>query len=133
MKMTVGEYLASLVPGLEMTEAVLRRAAYSPLEVGLQPFELDDDAYPEERPSDFQQRLDYASSTVYYSVLGYFTGGSYSEKMGDVSVSRGATTITMSDRARFKLLADNLRKKYGYEVEEDAATSEMYDLSYLRR
>lgn len=133
MKMTVGEYLGSLVPGLDMAEAVLKRAAYSPLEVGLAPFELTDDAYPEERPEDFQKRLDYAASTVYYSVLGYFTGGGYTEKIGDVSVSRNNVTITMADRQRYKDLADMLRSKHGFEVETDSATSEIFDMSYLRR
>ena len=56
--MTVGEYLSSLVFGLDLTDAVLERSAKSPIEVGLQPFELSDDAYPAERDEDFQKRLD---------------------------------------------------------------------------
>ena len=70
---------------------------------------MDDDVQDLLQDEDFQKRLDYASSTVYYSVLGVFAGGGYSEQVGDVRVSRGGYTITMADRARFQTLADNLR------------------------
>ena len=74
--MTVEAYLRSLVVGLDLDKDVLTRAAYSPIEVGLEPFELSDDAYPTSGiDEDFQKRLDYAASTVYYSVLGVVAGG----------------------------------------------------------
>jgi len=76
-------------------------------------------------------RLDYASSTVYYSVLGVFAGGGYSEQVGDVRASRGGYTITMADRARFKAMGDELRRKWGFDVVEDDSSSEMYDASYM--
>ena len=81
---------------------------------------------------DFQKRLDYASSTIYYSVLGVFAGGGYSEQVGDVRASRGGYTITMADRARFKAMGDALRIKWGFEVEDEDSSSEMYDATYLR-
>lgn len=132
--MTVEEYLRSLVPGLDLQDNVVERCALSPIEIGLEPLELDDevdsDSLSEE---EFQMRLDYASSTVYYSVLGVFAGGGYSEQVGDVRASRGGYTITMADRARFKSMGDALRAKWGFEVEDDESSSEMFDATYLRR
>ena len=132
--MTVEEYLRSLVPGLDLQDSVVARAALSPIEVGLEELELDDDVDADAMAEDeFRMRLDYASSTIYYSVLGVFAGGGYSEQVGDVRASRGGYTITMADRARFKGMGDALRLKWGFEVEEDDSSSEMFDASYLRR
>lgn len=132
--MTVEAYLRSLVVGLELGKDVLERAAYSPIEVGLAPFGLSDEAYPSTGMNEeFQKRLDYASSTVYYSILGVFAGGGFSEQIGDVRVSRGGYTITMADRARFQNLADNLRLKHGFDVEGASQIGGIFDGSYLRR
>lgn len=131
--MTVEEYLRSLVPGLDLQDSVIARAARSPIEVGLDRLEVDEDIDDYDDDQDFQMRLDYASSTIYYSVLGVFAGGGYSEQVGDVRASRGGYTITMADRARFKGMGDALRLKWGFEVEEDDSSSEMFDASYLRR
>jgi len=130
--MTVEEYLRSLVPGLDLQDNVLARAARSPIEVGLERLDLDEDEEDYDDDEDFQKRLDYASSTIYYSVLGVFAGGGYSEQVGDVRASRGGYTITMADRARFKSMGDALRIKWGFEVEDDESSSEMYDASSLR-
>ena len=111
--MTVEEYLRSLVPGLDLQDSVLARAARSPIEVQLERLDLDDDEEDYDGDEDFQKRLDYASSTIYYSVLGVFAGGGYSEQVGDVRASRGGYTITMADRARFKGMGDALRLKWG--------------------
>ena len=131
--MTVEEYLRSLVPGLDLQDNVVERCALSPVEVELDALEMDDevdsDTLAEE---EFRKRLDYASSTIYYSVLGVFAGGGYSEQVGDVRASRGGYTITMADRARFKSMGDALRLKWGFEVEDEESTSEMYDASSLR-
>lgn len=131
--MTVEEYLRSLVPGLDLQDSVLARAARSPIEVQLERLDLDDDEEDYDGDEDFQKRLDYASSTIYYSVLGVFAGGGYSEQVGDVRASRGGYTITMADRARFKAMGDALRAKWGFEVEDDESSSEMFDATYLRR
>ena len=131
--MTVEEYLRSLVPGLDLQDSVVARAARSPIEVQLERLEVDEDIDDYDDDQDFQMRLDYASSTIYYSVLGVFAGGGYSEQVGDVRASRGGYTITMADRARFKGMGDALRLKWGFEVEEDDSSSEMFDASYLRR
>lgn len=130
--MTVEEYLRSLVPGLDLQDNVLARAARSPIEVDLERLDLDDDEEDYDGDEDFQKRLDYASSTIYYSVLGVFAGGGYSEQVGDVRASRGGYTITMADRARFKAMGDALRLKWGFEVEDEESSSEMYDASSLR-
>lgn len=130
--MTVEEYLRSLVPGLDLQDNVVERAALSPVEVGLEALEVDDevdsDSMSEE---DFRMRLDYASSTIFYSVLGVFAGGGYAEQVGDVRASRGGYTITMSDRARFKAMGDDLRAKWGWDVPSDESSSEMFDATYM--
>lgn len=131
--MTVEKYLRSLVFGLDLPIEILERASFSPMEVGLESIELDDDVQDLLQDEDFQKRLDYASSTVYYSVLGVFAGGGYSEQVGDVRVSRGSYTITMADRARFQTLADNLRLKHGFDVEGASEVGGMFDARYLRR
>ena len=131
--MTVEEYLRSLVQGLDLQDSVVARAALSPIEVGLDPLELDDEVDADSlSDEDFHMRLDYASSTIFYSVLGVFAGGGYSEQVGDVRASRGGYTITMADRARFKSMGDALRSKWGFDVEDDASSSEIYDATYLR-
>lgn len=130
--MTVEKYLRSLVFGLDLPIEILERASFSPMEVGLESIELDDDVQDLLQDENFQKRLDYASSTVYYSVLGVFAGGGYSEQVGDVRVSRGGYTITMADRARFQTLADNLRLKHGFDVEGASEVGGMFDARYLR-
>ena len=130
--MTVEKYLRSLVFGLDLPIEILERASFSPMEVGLESIELDDDVQDLLQDEDFQKRLDYASSTVYYSVLGVFAGGGYSEQVGDVRVSRGGYTITMADRARFQTLADNLRLKHGFDIEGASEVGGMFDARYLR-
>ena len=136
--MTVEEYLRSLVPGLDLQDNVVARSARSPKEVDLDPLPLDEDIdyvidpetgekVPREDPDNiYQMRLDYASSTIFYSVLGVFAGG-------DVRASRGGYTITMADRARFKAMGDALRQKWGWETEADEVTTEICDISSLRR
>ena len=131
--MNVEEYLRSLVPGLDLQDNVVERCALSPIEVELEALDLDDEVDADSMSEEeFRKRLDYASSTIYYSVLGVFAGGGYSEQVGDVRASRGGYTITMADRARFKAMGDALRLKWGFEIEEDDSSSEMYDVSSLR-
>lgn len=131
--MTVEAYLKSLVIGIDLRKDVLTRAAYSPIEVGLYPFELEDDAYPTSGiDEEFQKRLDYAASTVYYSILGAFANSGYTEQVGDVRVSHGGCAITMDDRKRFQRLADKLRLKHNFPVENVNESGDMFDARYLR-
>ena len=133
--MTVDGYLRSLVQGLDLQDNVVERAALSPTDVELEPLELDDDVDADSlSEEEFRKRLDYASSTIFYSVLGVFAGGGYSEQVGDVRASRGGYTVTMADRARFKAMGDDLRKKWGFDIiEDDVASAEICDISSLRR
>lgn len=128
--MTVGDYLSSLVFGLDLPGTVLERSAMSPLEVELEPLSLDDTVQLAD--ADFRKRLDYAASTVYYSVLGVFAGGGYSEQVGDVRVSKSDYVVTEQDRKRFKSLADGLRAKHGFDAEDAYDTGGMYDMTHLR-
>lgn len=131
--MTVEAYLKSLVPGLDLPKEVYQRAARSPKEVGLDAVKLDDDIDAFDDVEDFQIRLDYAASTVYYAVLGVFAGGGFTEQYGDTQIRRGGYTITMADRERFKSLADALRRKHGFDTEDDTLeTGGMFDGGYLR-
>lgn len=132
--MTVGDYLRSLVFGLDIPDNVIERCAYSPREVGYAELDVEEDAFPDvdEMPEDFQLRLDYASSTVYYSILSVFTGGGYTERVGDVQVSRNGYTVTQSDRNRYKDLADALRRKHGFAPQDEADDGGMYDVTYSR-
>lgn len=108
-------------------------------EADSEPAEADGDADSEPADADaetdaatlFQMRLDYASSTVYYAVLGVFAGGGFTENHGDVQVRKGGYTITKADRERFKMLADALRRKWGFPTED--TDGGMYDGGYLRR
>ena len=131
--MTVEEYLRSLVPGLDLQDNVLARAARSPIDVGLERLDLDDDEEDYDGDEDFQKRLDYASSAIYYSVLGVFAGGGFTEQVGDVRTSRGGFIITKDDRARYKALGDALRQKWGFDVADEDTGNEMYDATYMRR
>ena len=132
--MNVEDYLRSLVPGLDLQANVVERAALSPTEVDLDPLEISDDVDANSLgDEDFRMRLDYASSTVYYSVLGVFAGGGYTEQVGDVRNSRGGFIITKDDRARYKTLGDDLRRKWGFDIPDDDTGNEMYDATYLRR
>lgn len=131
--MTVEEYLRSLVPGLDLQDNVIARAARSPIEVNLERLEVDDDIDDYDDDQEFQKRLDYASSTIYYSVLGVFAGGGFTEQVGDVRTSRGGFIITKDDRARYKALGDALRQKWGFDVADEDTGNEMYDATYMRR
>ncbi len=140
--MTVEEYLRSLVPGYDLQDNVVARAARSPKDVGLDPLPLNEDIdfYDDGEGNlvprtgdEYQMRLDYASSTIYYSVLGVFAGGGYSEQVGDVRASRGGFVVTKDDRARFKILGDELRQKWGFDIPDDDTGNEMYDATFMRR
>ena len=130
--MTVEKYLRSLVFGLDLPIEILERASFSPMEVGLESIELDDDVQDLLQDEDFQKRLDYASSTVYYSVLGVFAGGGYSEQVGDVRTSRSGFVVTADDRLRYKSLGDALRLKHIFPTDTSVEVGGMFDARYLR-
>ena len=130
--MTVEKYLRSLVFGLDLPIEILERASFSPMEVGLESIELDDDVQDLLQDEDFQKRLDYAASTVYYSVLGVFAGSGYSEQVGDVRTSRSGFVVTADDRLRYKSLGDALRLKHNFPTDTSVEVGGMFDARYLR-
>lgn len=130
--MTVEAYLRSLVFGLDLPIEILERASFSPMEVDLESIELDDDVQDLLQDEDSQKRLDYAASTVYYSVLGVFAGGGYSEQVGDVRTSRSGFVVTADDRLRYKSLGDALRLKHNFPTDTSVEVGGMFDARYLR-
>lgn len=114
---TIEQFLRSKLPNVEFTEDNLAVIANSPADVGLEPFELTDAAYPSDMDSLFMQRRNYMESNLWYSALGMFSGGSVTEKIGDESYSRTGYTITEGDRDRFKAIGDSLREKAGFAPE----------------
>lgn len=129
---TVEQYLQSKVLRADLPDYAYENAANSPMEVGLKSLDLGEDAYPENAEDDFRKRLDYALSTVYYSLLGLFAGGGRTEQYGDVRMSQSNFVITKADRDRFKAEADALRRKHGFIV-LDYTEGGMFDGGYLRR
>lgn len=140
--MTVGSYLRSLVIGLSLPDEVIERCARSPKGVIaningeprlLSALSVSDDVDDFDDDETFDAKLDYAASSVYYSILGVFAGGGYSEKVGDVSMSHSGYTVTQADRERYKSLADKLREKWGLDTESSPDDSSgIFDATYLR-
>lgn len=135
--MTVEAYLRSLVFGIEIPTEVLERCARSPKGVSwnntpLKALSLGDDIDAHDDDDTYEVRLDYASASLYYSVLGKFSGGGYSERVDDIQISRSGQTITQADRDRMKMLADRLLAKWGFEALEDVSEGfGMFDATYL--
>lgn len=94
----------------------------------------EEETPPEEEPVDdlFDVRLDYAASVVYYGMLGMFTGGGYSERIGDISLSKNSFVITKDDRRRYTALGNSLRLKYGFPTIDEYDNMEMFDASRFR-
>ncbi|MBD5367255.1 MAG: hypothetical protein HDR82_09725 [Bacteroides sp.] len=87
---------------------------------------LDDDFY--------LKGLNYALSTVYYSMSAAITGGTKSEKRGNRQISIGGYPLTTKDREAFRALGDKLRRELGADIDEsEADTGGMFDASSLRR
>ena len=125
---TIAEFLRSRLGNYELDDINIQIAAESPIEIGLEPFELDDSAMVYPKPIDFDKRRDYAESCVYYFALGVFSGGGESEKIGNESYSKTSLVITKNDRVRFKAMADSLREKHSLPILE-TDNSGFYDAS----
>lgn len=139
--MTVEAYLRAKVPGYPFEMSVLENAAISPVFAkpeALMALSLDDEIESHivdgVMDEEFEKSLKYASSTLYYSVSGVFSGGSRSEQVGDVRASLSGFIITQYDRDYYRRLANRLRKELGMDVEEDVASGgKAFDASYLGR
>lgn len=136
--MKVSEYFETAVPGypVQSLGSVMKGAAFSPVlaSPALIPLNLDDDISDHLEDAVWMKSLDYALSSLYYSMSGVFSGGSRSEQVGDVRASLSGFTITQSDRNLFIEKANELRVKIGYKTEKVSYDSGgMFDASPLRR
>jgi hypothetical protein len=130
---TISQYFRNKLPYYNLSEAELLDIAESPADVGLVGFELDDLARPYPITEDFMARRDYAESCLYLLAAGIVSGSGETEKIGDVSYSRGQITITQSDRARYIDLANKLRAKHGFSLGVETESGGMMDFSHFKR
>lgn len=139
--MTVREHFEAAIPGYpaQSLGATLAAAAFSPvlakprLDPPLRAVELDDDIADHLDDEVWMASLDYALSTLYYSMAGVFSGGSRSEQVGDVRASLSGFVITKDDREYYRSMGDKLRREAGYEPEEPVReTGGMFDATGLR-
>ena len=134
--MTVEEYLNAEIPGYPFKHEVLEKAALSPIfakPVKMRAIALGDVIEDYADDEDFIRSLTYATSTLYYSAAGAFSGGSRSEQVGDVHASMSGFIITQADRAYYRSMGDKLRGDVGAEIEEtEQDTGGMFDASSLR-
>lgn len=126
--MTVENWLRGHFHGLgnQIEVNVLEVAAMSPIEARPTPFKavsLTDDIKDLVGDTDSMSGLNYALSTLYYSMSAAITGGTKSEKRGNRQISIGGYPLTTKDREAFRALGDKLRKELGTEVEEEVTDS----------
>lgn len=124
--MTVEAYLRAQVPGYPFDAAVIENAAVSPIFArpeALCPLNTGDIVEDNADDEGWVKSLKYATSTLFYSAAGVFSGGSRSEQVGDVHASQSGFTITQSDREYYRKVADRLRGEIGADVEESVAES----------
>ena len=82
---------------------------------------------------EYRKGLNYALSTLYYSMSAAITGGTKSEKRGNRQISIGGYPLTTKDREAFRALGDKLRRELGAEVDEEVTDSGgMFDATNLR-
>lgn len=133
--MTVEEHLRGEIPGYPFEDYVLKKAAASPIfakPVALRAISLDDVVEDNATDEEFVKSLIYATSTLYYSAAGAFSGGSRSEQVGDIRASMSGFIITQRDRDYYRAMGDKLRGEVGADVEEDMAdTGGAFDASSL--
>lgn len=119
--MTVEAYLRARIPGYPFDVETLEDAALSPRFAepdAMQAISITD--IIEEHADDEQwvRSLKYATSTLFYSAAGIFSGGSRSESVGDISASMSGFIITESDREYYRTRGDKIRQSLGVEIEE---------------
>ncbi len=136
--MTVENWLRGHFHGLgnQIELNVLEVAAISPLEARPTPFRavaLSDEVEDYIGEADYMNGLNYALSTLYYSMSAAITGGTKSEKRGNRQISIGGYPLTTKDREAFRALGDKLRGQLGAELDEEVTDSGgMFDASHLR-
>lgn len=134
--MTVEQWLRGHFHGLgnQIEGNVLEVAAISPLEARPTPFRVVALTYEVEDyigDEEYMKGLNYALSTLYYSMSAAITGGTKSEKRGNRQISIGGYPLTTKDREAFRALGDKLRRELGAEVEEEVTDNGgMFDATY---
>ena len=135
--MTVEEYLRGEIPGYPFEDYVLKKAAYSPKKatpVKLRALSLDDVIEEHEDDEEFDKSLIYATSTLYYSAAGAFSGGSRHEQVGDITASMSGFIITPRDRDYYRATGDKLRGLIKADIEElQTEQGGMFAASSLRK
>lgn len=137
--MTVEQWLRGHFHGLgnQIEKNVLEVAAISPLEARpttLRVVALTDEVEDYVEDAEYMKGLNYALSTLYYSMSAAITGGTKSEKRGNRQISIGGYPLTTKDREAFRALGDKLRKELGAEVDEEVADNGgMFDATTLSR
>lgn len=130
--MTVENWLRGQFQGIgtQIERSVLESAALSPImakPTAIAPVTLTDEveSYIVDGVMDeaFAKSLNYALSTLYYSMSAAITGGTKSEKRGNRQISIGGYPLTTKDREAFRALGDKLRRELGTEVDEDVSDS----------
>ena len=122
--MTVEQWLRGHFHGLgnQIETNVLEVAAISPIEARptkLRVVSLEDTIEDYIEDAEYRKGLNYALSTLYYSMSAAITGGTKSEKRGNRQISIGGYPLTTKDREAFRALSDKLRKELGVEPDEE--------------
>lgn len=122
--------------GSQIELNVLEVAAISPMEAlpsPMNPVNLDDDIEERFIDEEFMKSLNYALSTLYYSMSAAITGGTKSERRGNRQVSVGGYPLTTKDRESFRKMGDRLRAALGCKVDNTSNTYQggMFDASSL--
>lgn len=122
--MTVEQWLRGHFHGLgnQIETNVLEVAAISPIEARptkLRVVSLEDAIEDYIEDAEYRKGLNYALSTLYYSMSAAITGGTKSEKRGNRQISIGGYPLTTKDREAFRALGDKLRKELGVEPDEE--------------
>ncbi len=124
------------IPGYPFRPEVLKRAALSPMKAKptkLRALNLEDVIEDYADDETFDKSLTYATSTLYYSAAGVFSGGSRSEQVGDVRASESGFIITQTDREYYRSMGDKLRGDVGAEPEKTLQEQGgMFDATSLR-
>lgn len=133
---TIREYLQGQFQNYRIDDAVFKAAAVSPLLAKPKRFmaiDLDADFADYCDEEEMMNSLQYALSSLCYSMSAAFSGGSRSEQVGDVHASETGRTITQQDREYYRSLGDKIRRDLGCEVEETVQEQGgMKDFTYMR-
>lgn len=121
--MIVESYLRAQIPGYPFDNAVLENAALSPIfarPIAMKAIQLSDVIEDNANNEEFIKSLKYATSTLFYSASGVFSGGSRSERVGEIQSSISGFIVTKSDREYYRSVANKLREELGAEIEQSA-------------